>query len=106
MHAHEHFLRDVFGLVFVAGKSNRPPKDEWLIRPDERGERALIPLARARDELRRLNKRYRETAHHMNEPAKRFCVYRPTAGCRGVPVNGDAHLCFAKRGAHGVVRRP
>ncbi len=48
---------------------------------DERGERAFVSLARTRYEFRKFNDRNRKTGHHMNEPAKRFCVYLSRRRC-------------------------
>ncbi len=72
---YERFLRDVFGRILVTREGNRSSEDQWLVGLDERGERAVVPLARVRWELTASVKRNGGASHRINEAASRPRVY-------------------------------
>src|SRR5262245_46530206 len=75
VHPDENFLRDVLGLVAIARQGECAPKDTRLVRGHERSERGVISVARARDELERLDDRHRKARHWRHESTKRSRVY-------------------------------
>ena len=64
---HEHFLRDVLGLLAAADHAEDDVEDLVLVQPHDFGERALVPLLQAADQhafaKRRHGERRGSTAH-------------------------------------------